>query len=256
MLAGMTTYIVLAIAAIVTSAISAIIGMGGGILLLAVLLSFLPHGVAIPIHAVVQLASNSTRVLSYLPHVDWRTAGRFCCGMIPGAVVGAMLLAWAGHLGHGEPYLKIAVGLYVLAAAFLPKPARITTKAVWWDFPLVGFLVGTAALAVGAIGPLIAPLFIRRGFVKERLVATKAVCQMMTHLAKIPAFLYLGTLDTTVLGTLGLVMVLMVIPGTIIGKRLLKSVSERLFVRLYTVALIVAGSKVLLIDGVWSLVRQ
>ena len=54
----MLDLIILAIAALLTSMISAIIGMAGGILLLAVMLSFLSHADTIPTHGAVQLASN------------------------------------------------------------------------------------------------------------------------------------------------------------------------------------------------------
>ena len=52
------------------------------------------------------------------------------------------------------------------------------------------------------------------------------------------------------LGTLALVMICMVIPGTLLGKKVVKGVSERHFKIAYRVALTVAGLKVLLIDGV------
>ena len=105
------------------------------------------------------------------------------------------------------------------------------------DFRLVGLGAGTAALTVGAIGPLIAPVFARHNFVKERLIATKAVCQLATHIVKIPAFILLRDLDLPRLGALALVMIVMVIPGTLIGKRLLKGVSEKHFRIAYRVAL-------------------
>ena len=104
------------------------------------------------------------------------------------------------------------------------------------------------------MGPLIAPLFARRGFVKEQLVATKAVCQSLLHLAKIPVFLTVRDYpDLAELGVATLLMAALVIPGTLIGKRLLRSVSERSFILLFRVALAAAGLKVLLIDGVWTL---
>ena len=119
-----------------------------------------------------------------------------------------------------------------------------------FDFAAVGLLAGVAALTVGAIGPLIAPIFARRGFAKERLIATKAICQLVIHTLKIPAFILLRDLEFGRLGMLALVMICMVIPGTLLGKKIVKDVSERHFKIAYRVALTVAGLKVLLIDGV------
>ena len=104
-------------------------------------------------------------------------------------------------------------------------------------------------MTVGAIGPLIAPLFVRRGFVKERLVATKAVLQMITHALKLPMFWLLGTIQFAEFSRLLVCMSIVVIPGTFLGKRLLHRVSPRAFVWLYKVALTIAGFKLLIIDG-------
>ncbi len=246
----------LLVAALITATISAIIGMGGGILLLAVIFCFLPHADAIPVHAVTQLASNSTRVVAYGGNIDWPVFRRFTVGALPGAVLGALLLWWLGQADQSEPYLKTAVGLYVLAAPFVPKGKNAPTHAgVWWDWPLLGLLAGTLALTVGAVGPLIAPLFARRDFLKERLIATKAACQMLTHLIKLPAFIILGGFALGELWSLALPMVALVVPGTLLGRYAQRYVSPELFRTLYRVALFVAGAKVLTVDGLYPLLR-
>jgi uncharacterized protein len=245
--------IVLAAAALITSIISAILGMAGGVLLLAVMLSFLPHAEAIPTHAATQIASNGTRVIVFIGNVDWRTFFRFCLGVIPGGAIGIYLLWATGPAEESEPYLKMLIGVYILVATFLPAPAKDRTLAMkWWDFPLLGLAAGAAALTVGAVGPMIAPLFARRNFVKERLIATKATCQMATHIIKIPAFLFVRELDVARLGVLSLLLIAMVIPGTLIGKRILTHVPEHWFIIAYRVALTFAGLKVLIVDGVWA----
>ena len=250
----MTIYIVLAIAALLTSMISAILGMAGGIMLLATMLCFLSHADSIPSHAAVQIASNGTRILAFIRNVDWGAFARFVCGAVPGAAVGMILLWLLGSPESSEPYLKALVGVFILVATYLPKArTEKSSRATWWEFPAIGLLAGTAALTVGAIGPLIAPIFARCGFVKQRLIATKATCQLTIHMLKIPAFLFLRELDLSRLGLLSLVMILMVIPGTLIGKRVVKDVSERHFKIAYKVALTVAGLKILVIDGLLNL---
>lgn len=245
--------LLLAIAAFVTATISGIIGMGGGILLLATLFCFLEHGQAVPIHATVQIASNGTRVLAFLRYVDWPTLGRFAIGALPGGLIGALLLWLIGPLDDAEPYLKISIGAYILVVTFLPKPKGEPRPGHRLEFTLLGLAAGTAAIIVGAAGPLIAPLFARRAFVRERLVATKATCQMLLHVAKIPAFILLGTIDFAEFSVLILAMIAVVIPGTLLGKRLLRHVSAEQFVVMYKIALTVAGLKVLLIDGLYAL---
>jgi len=247
----MTVYVILAIAALLTSMVSAILGMAGGVMLLAVMLCFLTHADSIPTHAAVQIASNGTRVMAFARNVDWRALRRFLIGAVPGAGVG-MLLLWAlGQPEQSEPYLKTIIGAFILLATFLPKPKGDGAhRERWFDFPAIGLAAGVAALTVGAIGPLIAPIFARRGFVKERLIATKAICQLCIHTLKIPAFLLVRDLDVSRLGTLAVVMICMVIPGTLLGKRMVKPISERNFKIAYRAALTLAGLKVLVWDGV------
>lgn len=253
MTAQIALHVVLAAVAFATATLSGIIGMGGGMLLLATLFCFLPHGEAVPAHAAVQLVSNTTRVLGFLSWVDWPTLGRFCLGAVPGAVLGAGILFSLGQPVQRDAPLKLMVGMYILIVALLPKTRGSDRRGKWWDFPVLGAAAGVAGLTIGAVGPLIAPLFTRRGFVKERLVATKAACQAVLHVLKIPAFLWLGSLDYARLGTLTALMILMVIPGTMLGKRLLRRVSEERFDRLYKITLVAAGLKVAIHDGLWRL---
>ncbi len=241
--------VTLTLAALLTATISGIIGMGGGILLLAVMAGFMPLSQAVPLHAAVQLVSNGTRIVAFIESVDWRTVSRFVLGALPGVVIGFLILRWIGNLDRAEPYLKIIIGVYILTVTHLPKPRKEAHRPWRFDFTLLGLLVGTLGLVVGAIGPIIAPMFARRGFVKENLIATKAVCQMCTHAMKIPAFAALGQLEITTFSTLLVAMAAMAVVGTFLGKRLLKHVSPEVFVLLYKVALTVAGLKLLAYDG-------
>lgn len=245
-----TGEMILLIVSFATATLSAIIGMGGGILLLAVMLGFMPHAVAIPTHASVQLASNSTRLLIFIRHMDRAALIRFAVGAIVGTLIGAAILILLGELKTGEPYLKCAVGIYVLVASFIPKrKSAAAPRESTRDFVGVGLLAGAAGPTIGAVGPLIAPIFARHDYIKERLIATKAACQMFCHLMKIALFVALGTFGATQHGPLLMAMVAMVIPGTLVGKRLLKYVSPNAFRILYRAALLLAGGKVLFFDG-------
>jgi uncharacterized membrane protein YfcA len=251
--------VILAGAALITSIISAIIGMGGGILLLAVMLCFLDHANTIPAHGAVQLVSNGTRLLAFRKHIHWPTLSRFVMGAVPGAIAGTLLIRWlrADHMATTEPFLKLGIGAYVLIITFLRKPPTTpgSDATARQPFALFGALSGLLGLTIGAVGPLIAPLFLSTGFAKERVIATKATCQACIHFVKIPALLATGLVNYSELSVVIVVMSLMVIPGTLLGRRLLQHVSETQFVVLYKVALLVAGLKVLLVDGVYAALR-
>ena len=62
-------------------------------------------------------------------------------------------------------------------------------------FIIVGFISGISSIFIGAVGPLIAPFFLRSDLNKENIIANKAACQIITHLGKIPIFMYFFELD-------------------------------------------------------------
>lgn len=248
--------LLLTLTALATATLSAILGMGGGILLLAVMFCFMPFTEAIPLHAAVQLVSNGTRIFAFRQAVDWQTVRRFLLGVIPGVMIGGTLLWSLGEVGRAEPYIKIVIGLYILTATFLPKPKSNPGRDGKRGFTLIGLAAGTAGLTVGATGPLIGPLFARRNFVKERLIATKASCQMSTHVFKIVAFWMLGTIDFARFSPLLVAMTAAAVLGTFLGRRFHKHVSPATFVVLYRVALGGAGLKVLIVDGVMKVLAS
>ena len=74
---------ILCVTGLLTSMLSAVVGMAGGITLLSVMLLFFEPLVAIPIHGVVQLVSNSSRTFVQRKHIDWRILGYYSAMLIP-----------------------------------------------------------------------------------------------------------------------------------------------------------------------------
>ena len=58
--------IILIIASLITSSISAVIGMGGGIILLGVMAILIPEGyMVIALHGIIQMVSNGSRTFVF-----------------------------------------------------------------------------------------------------------------------------------------------------------------------------------------------
>ena len=71
-------YIILIIAAFITSAISAVIGMGGGIILLGIMAIMIPEGyMVIALHGIIQLFSNTTRTYLFREHLKKDILNKF-----------------------------------------------------------------------------------------------------------------------------------------------------------------------------------
>jgi uncharacterized membrane protein YfcA len=75
--ADFTYWLELGVVAVLTSVVSGVMGMAGGMLLLAVMLLRLEPAVAIPVHGVVQLVSNASRAFFLRRQVRWDAVWRF-----------------------------------------------------------------------------------------------------------------------------------------------------------------------------------
>jgi uncharacterized membrane protein YfcA len=238
-----TTLIILVVAAVVTSTISAILGMAGGILLQVVMLMQLPLLTVVPLHGAIQLCSNGTRLGVYFRDMERRIVGRFAIGALFGGVVGWMFLNRVAPEPNSptERVLEAILGLVILGTTFLPTP-KLKHGIGNNLYVLVGVGAACIGILLGAVGPFIAPFFIREGMVKERLIATKAACQLLCHVVKIPTFIAWG-FDFVPYTWFLLAMFGAVVLGTLIGRRLLKYVSPRAFTIAVKVLLALAALK-------------
>jgi uncharacterized membrane protein YfcA len=238
---------ILTAVALLTAVLSAVVGMAGGIVLLSVMLLFMEPLVAIPLHGVVQLVSNSSRTWFQRSHVDWRITGRYALPLVPAGFVG-LAIAWS----LSPPVARALIGVFVLVATWAPGWLLIGTHPERIDrsrrFFLLGAVVGTLNMTVGATGPLIAPFFLNLGLPRQALIGTKAACQALGHLAKIAIFGLAGFAFGAWLGPLALLSAAVVV-GTWLGSRILGHVSERVFVRLYRTVLTLVALRLVLWEG-------
>lgn len=222
-----------------TAIISALTGMGGGIILLSFMTLFLSLDVVIPIHGLVQFVSNSSRSYFLKDRIKWDYALPFFMGVPLGTVTSYYIVK---SLTSPAVPLAIIVVL-IFYSVFRPKklPPLIIPK---WGFFFLGYTVGVLSLLIGATGPLIAPFFLRPDFKKQEIVATKAVVQMAGHILKIPAFLALGFPYLDYLWII-IGMAIFTVLGTKYGVSLLEKLNEKIFVYIFKAALLIAGIRIL-----------
>lgn len=231
-------FITLTISAFLTSIISGVLGMGGGIVLLSVMTIFLNPTTLIPIHGVVQLVSNSARTFYLRKYIKKNFFFYYLLGLPIGAFISALLLRqYISDLG-----VYIALALVIMYSVFKPKKLpELKIKTKYWV--IVGALTGILAILVGAVGPLLAVFFIRDDLSKEEIISTKSVMQLAAHLIKIPAFLFL---EFDYIQHLNIIfpMCIAVIIGTKVGVSLLKKVDKNSFKFLFKGVLFLAGVRI------------
>ena len=232
---------VLPLATFVTSALTGIVGMGGGLLLLLVMSAYLPFAVLIPVHGINQLVTHFSRATISLLEIDYRLAARFAVGAILGAAVGTKFVP-----SISEEVFKLALGAFVLACLIQPKLKLKINLGTLYKWPIVGALTSFCGMFVGATGVLIAPFFLNEKLNKEQLVATKAACQVFIHSSKVVAFFVLGFALGPYL-VLIILMCLMSAIGSIFAKHTLKKIPEKQFYILFQVIIIILAIRLVFI---------
>lgn len=217
-------------------------GLAGGTLLLAVIASVIQTDFIIPLHAAVAFMSNGTRVTVFYRHIKWKVVGLFVLGMLPGAVVGINVFKMLD-----EQVIRLAMGTFILAVVFLPMQGK-GKMGGYRTFVPVGFFAGLLGIFFGSIGPLIARFFLRSDISKEELVGTKAACQAVGHLVKIPLFGMIIGANVLVYGKFLVYLGVMVVAGVLAGKLMLRRISERVFRITYRVLLAVIALRIIIVE--------
>jgi len=193
--------------------------------MLAVLGLDMPVTSVLPIHGVVQLGSNSARLIlqrRYLirPLLLW-----FSLGSLIGITLGASIV-----IAIPDWLAKWALALFILWSVYRKKAESSTKPHRHHYFVLSGAISGFCTMLVGATGPLVAALLANTGLTKQPLVATHAGCMVIQHGIKIGAFGMLGFAYAQ-WGPLIAAMIASGGLGTWVGTRILNHLPEASFRR-------------------------
>lgn len=221
--------LLLIVISVFTSAFTAAVGVGGGLLLIMALAQVMPAAALIPVHGMVQTGSNVGRVALTWRHVDRKVIAAF----LPGVVLGALAAAWL-LIRLPAGLLELCIAAFVLYSCWGPGlPRRALGRA---GVLLAGALTTLLSSLVGASGPMVAA-FIKQGQA-DRLtkVATFSACMSAQHLTKAFVFGMAGFVFRDWLGLM-LAMIASGFLGTWLGLRLLSRLSDHRFDMLFKWAL-------------------
>ncbi len=214
-------FISLIVVSCFTSMLTASLGIGGGMLMLAAIAQLLPTPAVIPVHGVVQLGSNTGRAIVMFKDVHWQYVLWFSLGSLLGALIGGQIV-----VSLPISVLQIGLGSFILFTVWGPK---FVTKLANTKTLFIGGIVSTfLTMFIGATGPFV--LAIIRAFNLNRLnlLATSAVCLILQHTLKVLVFGLIGFAYAPYAPLLVL-MVCSGFIGTVIGKKLLLKINEQRF---------------------------
>ena len=225
-----------------TSAITAALGIGGGITLLAIMANLLPIPAVIPVHGVVQLGSNLGRLSLLRRHVETRLLLWFALGSLLGSVLGGYLA-----VNLSGQWLRIAMGAFILYSAWLPAVKLASGRRA-----LVGIATVTsfAGMVVGGVAPFIFAVIKDWFDDRKALVGTLAAMVSLQQGLKMLLFGFLGFTFTPWLVLIAL-MIATGYLGTLTGRIFLERAPARVVQPILKVVLTAMGLRLLYL-GIWG----
>ncbi len=230
--------LILIAASAVTSFVTAAAGIGGGVLMVAVMSIFIPAPALIPVHGAVQLGSNGGRALILLRHVQFAILLPFIAGSIVGAVLGGLLAVQLP-----SSYLKVGLGLFILWSVWGKTVNATGRLAVVGTGMFSSFLT----MFFGATGMFISAMLKTLDLGRLEHVSTHAAAMVGQHILKVLVFGLLGFAFGPYLWLI-LFMIASGFAGTVIGKRVLVRMDDAIFHRVLAIVLTLLALK-LLIEG-------
>ncbi len=178
------THLLLVVAAFLTSAATAVLGAGGGVLLITLMPGLIPAAAIVPVHGVVQFFSNISRALFDWRNVRWDMWWRYLPGAFIGALIGSQIV-----LSINSHYIPMMLGIMILLMTWLPV---LPTQKLPFRFLSFGIVHSFMATLAGATGPMAGAFFSREGLKRDALVTTVGMCMGTAHALKTVAFGVLG----------------------------------------------------------------
>ncbi|MFK7919386.1 MAG: TSUP family transporter [Ilumatobacter sp.] len=246
----MIELVVIGVAAVLTSILSAIAGLGGGVILLLVIAQFVAPTTAIPVQGAIQLVSNGSRAAMLRHNVSWPVVGWSSLLLLPGSLVGVAIAT-----SLPDDAVRVVLAAFVLVLAWRPnvlkvRPAsqRVDADGPQQQRPLllgIGAASGLLNTTVGASGPVTSPFFKAVTATHVAFVATAAATQVAAHVSKLIAFSASGWsaanhLDTIAVGAAGVVV------GSWVGTRLLERIPTTRLDLVFNVVLTALAVRLLL----------
>ncbi len=196
-------------------------GIGGGIVLLAVMATLMPTPAVIPVHGAVQIGANAARATLQHAHIDWRTFVYFGLGSIVGIGLGGSVV-----VALPADILRGGLAIFILYTVWGPKMRLVSEGGL--IVALIGLIASFLTMFFGATGTFIAGLLNQRGYSPRELVATHSVCMGSQHILKVVTFGILGFAFADWVGLIALMMLAAVV-GTYLGSLVLNRLPATTF---------------------------
>ena len=218
---GILSFLILSVAGVV--------GIGGGMMLIAILPSFLPLNALIPVHGLTQMSSNLSRAVFGYKDVQFEVIPKFLLGSAIGIGIFAGILNFISL-----EYVPLFIGAYILLSLWSEKFNEKIKR--YESYFLAGFFQTGLSMVVGATGPLTMTLLLKDYQDKDKVVATGAALMSITHILKVFVFMYFGFVFFDYIGVI-IAMIIGAVAGSWAGTQLRDKIDGKKFILILKVLL-------------------
>ena len=215
------TELILGVITFLTSTVAGIVGIGGGMMLIAILPSFLPLNALIPVHGLTQMSSNLSRAIFGYRDVQYEVIPKFLLG----SAIGIGMFAAVLNLISLE-YVPLFIGVYILLSLWSEKFNEKIKR--YESYFLAGFFQTGLSMVVGATGPLTMTLLFKDYEDKNKVVATGAALMSITHILKVFVFMYFGFVFFDYIGVI-IAMIIGAVSGSWVATKLRDEIDGKRF---------------------------
>lgn len=234
---------------VATAFLSGLFGMAGGMILIGVLLTLMPLPTAMVLHAITQMASNGWRAFLWRAHIRWRPVFVYLIGCA--LALGVWSLT---RYVPDKPIALLLLGITPFMARLMPRNLKPNPDSIWQG-SFYGFICMGLMLMTGVSGPLMDTFFLGGKFDRREIVATKATCQVASHLTKLVYFGGIIDQAATLDPVLAAVAIAASMLGTTLARRILEAMSDAQF-RTWAGRIITTVASYYILYGGWLLVTR
>tara|TARA_B100000214_G_C23882826_1_gene588058 strand:- start:185 stop:898 length:714 start_codon:yes stop_codon:yes gene_type:complete len=201
-----------------TSLLTSIFSVGGGLIMLVALAQSFSPGTLIPLHGAIQLSNNLSRTFVYKEFFNWSLIQNILISTVFGAFGGILLF---GNLSEEILIWLIAATILFFTWAPLDNFILSVMRNDWF----CGFISGFAGIFIGANGPLVTAYMRTKNLSPEVLVANHGAVMIFQHTIKIILFIYFFSFSLKEYIFFIFILAIAGYAGAVIGKRLISKIS-------------------------------
>jgi uncharacterized membrane protein YfcA len=219
---------------------------GLGILTVALFANVLPARESTGALLPLLLCGDVFGVMFFRKHASWPHLGRLFAWVMAGVVLGYFAL---GRVNNAQVQRMIGAILLAMLALHWWRGRQKGDLAArlphaWWFAALMGLLAGFTTMVANAAGTVMVLYFLAIGLPKLVFLGTAAWFFMLVNAFKVPFSLKLGLITPASL-LMDAILLLPMIPGALLGPRILDHINQRVFERMALILTLAAVVRLL-----------